>query len=204
MKTMSLPKWQGAICALAIVFSAPASAFEEGDWLMRFGVSTVNPKSDNHPVVSAEDGTSLTFNFSYMMTRNWAVEVLAAYPFEHDVDLVGGPTVAQIKHLPPTVSLQYHFAPDAKFQPYIGAGLNYTTFFSESTEGPLAGTKLSLDDSFGLGYQVGADIILNEKWFLNLDARYLDIDSDATLDGVDLGTVEIDPYVYGIHLGFKF
>ena len=204
MKSNSLPKWQGFVCAMAIVFSAPAVAFEQGDWLVRFGASTVNPKSDNHPVVSAGDGTSMTFNFSYMMTRNWAVELLAAYPFKHDVDLVGGPKVADIKHLPPTLNLQYHFAPDSKFQPYIGAGLNYTTFFSESTEGALAGTKLSLDDSFGLGYQIGADIIINEKWFFNIDARYLDIDSDATLDGADLGTVEIDPYVYGIHLGFRF
>ena len=146
----------------------------------------------------------MTFNFSYMMTRNWAVELLAAYPFKHDVDLVGGAKVADIKHLPPTLSLQYHFAPDSKFQPYIGAGLNYTTFFSESTEGALAGTRLSLDDSFGPGYQIGADIIINEQWFFNIDARYLDIDSDATLDGADLGTVEIDPYVYGIHLGFRF
>ena len=31
---------------------------------------------------------------------------------------------------PPTVSLQYHFLPDAKFQPYAGFGVNYTHFFS--------------------------------------------------------------------------
>lgn len=204
MKTNRLPLWQGFVFVLTIVFSAQVMAWEQGDKLLRFGVSVVDPKSDNHPVVSAGSGTSLTFNFDYMMTRNWSVELLAAYPFKHDVDLVDGPKVGDIKHLPPTLSLNYHFAPDSKFQPYIGAGVNYTTFFSESTEGALAGTDLSLDDSWGLAYQIGADIVINEKWFFNLNARYIDIDTDATLDGADLGTVEIDPYVYGIHLGFKF
>ena len=204
MKTIRLPLWQGLFFVLTTVFSVQAMAWEEGDWLMRFGVSVVDPKSDNHSVVSVDSGTSLTFNFSYMMTQNWAVELLAAYPFEHDVDLIGGGKVADVEHLPPTLSLQYHFAPESKFQPYAGVGLNYTTFFSESTEGALAGTNLDLDSSFGLAYQLGADIVINEKWFLNIDARYIDIESDATLDGADLGTVEIDPWVYGIHLGFKF
>ena len=61
-----------------------------------------------------------------MMTDNWAVELLAAYPFEHDIYLVDGPEVGSTKHLPPTVSLQYHFMPDSTFQPYLGAGVNYT------------------------------------------------------------------------------
>lgn len=151
-----------------------------------------------------DDGASLTFNFTYLMTANWGVELLAAYPFEHDIDLIGGGEVGDTEHLPPTLSLNYHFTPDGKFQPYIGAGVNYTTFFSESTTGALEGSDLSLDDSWGLAYQVGADIVMNEKWFFNLNVRYIDFESDATLDGADLGTVEIDPWVYGLHLGFQF
>jgi outer membrane protein len=182
-----------------------AVAFEQGDWLIRFGVSTVDPKSNNSPLVSVDSGTSATFNFTYMMTANWAVELLAAYPFEHDIALVdGGAKVAETKHLPPTVSLQYHFMPDARFQPYIGAGVNYTNFFSEKTMGALEGTNLSLDDSWGWAGEVGADITFNEQWFMNLNVRYIDIDTDATLDGAALGSVAIDPWVYGIHLGYRF
>lgn len=204
MKTTGLPLWQGFAFALAISVSTQALAFEEGDWLVRFGASTVAPKSDNSPIVEVDDGTSLTFNFTYFMTANWGLEVLAAWPFEHDIDLIGGGKVADTEHLPPTVSMNYHFMPDAGFQPYLGVGLNYTTFFSTDTTGALEGTNLSLDDSWGLAYQLGADIPINDKWIFNLNVRYIDIETDATLDGVDIGTVEIDPWVYGLHVGFKF
>jgi len=138
------------------------------------------------------------------MTRNLAVEVLAALPYEHDISLLDGTRVGSTKHLPPTFSLQYHFLPDSRIQPYVGLGLNYTLFFSEKTIGPLAGTDLELDSSWGWASEVGVDFPINEQWLINLSARYIDIDTDAKLDGARLGTVEIDPWVYGAHVGFKF
>ena len=204
MKKLTRPLWLMVLLALMAVSSSPATAFEQGDWLMRFGASIVDPKSNNHPVVSVDSGLSATFNFSYMMTDNLSVELLAAYPFEHDINLVDGPEVGDTSHLPPTLSVNYHFLSAGKFQPYVGVGLNYTLFFSESTKGALEGSDLSLDGSWGLAAQVGADIPINDKWFFNVNARYIDIETDATLDGADLGAVKIDPWVYGIHLGFKF
>ena len=194
-------------CALLLLLAgaaSPALAMDQGDWLMRFGVSNVDPKSNNHPAVSVDSATSLTLNFTYMMTDNWGVELLAAYPFEHDIYLVGGPKVGSTKHLPPTVSLQYHFLPASTFQPYAGLGVNYTTFFSEKLYGPLEGASLSLDSSWGWAGEVGADIMLNQKWFLNLNLRYIGIESDATVNGEPFGTVKIDPWVYGAHAGFRF
>jgi len=193
-----------AVVALSSGIANTAVAFEPGDWLFRVGASNVDPRSNNSDIVSVDSATSLTFNFSYMMTDVWAVEVLAAYPFKHDISLVGGPKVGSTKHLPPTVSLQYHFRPTAKLQPYLGFGINYTNFFSEKTTGPLEGTKLSLDDSWGLAGQIGFDVMMNDKWFLNLDARYIGIEPKAKLDGVSLGKVEIDPWIYGAHVGFRF
>ena len=181
-----------------------AVAFDQGDWLLRFGGSYVNPTSDNHEIVSVDSAASLTFNFSYMMTDHLAVELLAAYPFKHDIDLLDGTKVGSTKHLPPTLNIQYHFMPDSAFQPYIGAGLNYTNFFSEKTTGPLAGSNLSLGDSWGFGAQIGADLMLNDRWFLNADVRYIDIDTKAKLDGTSLGTVKIDPWVYGLTVGVRF
>jgi outer membrane protein len=200
-------KMKTALCAAALLGAAAvntAAAMDQGDWLIRFGVSNVDPKSNNHPAVSVDSATSATINFSYMMTDNWAVELLAAYPFEHDIYLVGGPEVGSTKHLPPTVSLQYHFLPDSTFQPYIGAGVNYTTFFSEKLYGQLEGAKLSLDDSWGLAAEVGADFILNESWFLNVSVRFIDINSDAKVNGEAFGKVNIDPWVYGAHAGLRF
>lgn len=181
-----------------------ASAFEPGDWLVRAGASYVNPQSENHDVVSVESATSATINFTYMMTDIWAVEVLAAYPFKHDIELLDGTNVGSTKHLPPTVNLQYHFMPTEKFQPYVGFGLNYTTFFSEETTGPLEGTDLSLGDSWGLGGQIGFDVMLGDNVFFNLDARYIKIETKAKLDGASLGKVEINPWVFGAHVGFRF
>jgi outer membrane protein len=82
--------------------------------------------------------------------------------------------------------------------------VNYTTFFSEKTTGPLAGTNLKLGDSWGIGGQIGFDVMLSDSMFFNLDARYIKIETKAKLDGASLGTVEINPWVYGAHIGFKF
>jgi outer membrane protein len=139
-----------------------------------------------------------------MMTDHLGVELLAAWPFKHDIDLLDGTKVATTKHLPPTLTLQYHFLPDSKFQPYVGVGLNYTNFFDEKTTGPLAGSNLNLGDSWGIAGQIGFDIPLNDQWFLNADIRYIDIDTKAKLDGASIGTVSIDPWVYGINVGVKF
>lgn len=205
MKRLSIAL--AAVCA-ALLLASPASAHEDGQWIARAGIGSVQPDSNNLDlgpagIIEVDDGTSLTLTLTYMFTENWAFDVLAAWPFSHDIEL-GGIEVASTDHLPPTFSMQYHFSPEGKFQPYVGAGLNYTTFFSTDTTGPLAGTKLDLDDSFGLALQLGADIVLNEKWLVNVDFRYIDIETDAKLDGASLGTVAIDPWVYALAVGYRF
>jgi len=190
---------------LAQVLAGAAGAANASDWIVRVGGHYVDPKSDNHEVVSVDSGQSLTFNATYMLSPNWGVELLAAWPFSHDITLnADGSKVAETKHLPPTLSLQYHFLPDGRIRPYVGAGLNATLFFDEKTTGALAGTELSLDDSFGVAAQLGVDFALSDDWMLNLDARWIDIDTGARLDGVGIGSVAIDPYAFGISVGRKF
>ena len=183
----------------------------------------------NNSAVQVDDGTSLTLSFTYMFTDNWAFDVLGSWPFKHDVDIeasitdniLGGTTsgslpFGEVEHLPPTFSVQYHFTPDAEFQPFVGLGLNYTIFLSEDLDPswpPLGIVDYSLDDSFGLAAQVGADWMLNEEWLLNFDIRWINIESDLKVtldDGVSapitgtLGTVEIDPWVFAINIGYRF
>lgn len=200
-------KTLGKALAAAVVLGASPVAFahEAGDFLFRLGGSQVDPKSNNGDVVDVDSDSSITLTLTYMLTENWAIDVLGAWPFEHDIELKGtGTKVGETTHLPPTVSLQYYFLPGADFRPYVGLGLNYTFFWDEKAVGPLAGSDLSLDSSFGIAGQVGIDWMLGEKWFLNLDARYIDIETDAFLDGGFLEKVEIDPMVYGAHVGFRF
>lgn len=195
-----------AATMLAVSFvSTTAMAQQAGDWKFRVGGGMVDPKSDNGDIASVDSGASLIFNGAYFLSDNLAVEVLAALPFSHDINLAAdGTKVGETKHLPPTVSLQYYFPKSGKFQPYVGAGVNYTVFFDESTTGPLEGLDLSLDASFGLAAQIGFDYDLSDNMFVNFDIRWINIETDAELDGAALETVEIDPLVYGITIGWMF
>lgn len=196
---------RGASAAAVVIASIVASGGAlASDWTVRIGGHQVDAKSKNHDVVAVESGESLTFSAAYRYSPRWAVEILAALPFGHDVALNdGGAKVAEVKHLPPTVSMQYSFAPDRRVRPYAGFGLNATVFFDEATSGPLAGNDLSLDTSFGVAAQLGIDFDIGENLILGLDARWVDIDSDAKLSGAALGTVEIDPLVLGLTLGWR-
>ncbi len=193
----------GLLAAGLLSANAMAGA---GDLLLRVGAHSVNPKSNNHPVVNVDSAASLTLNATYFLTDNWAVDVLGAVPFKHDINLnSNGAKVATTKHLPPTVGLQYHFMPDAPvFRPYVAAGLNYTFFFNTDTQGALAASRLDLGSSFGLAGEIGADFIINDAWSVNVDLRYIKIGTKAKLDGASLGTVNIDPYAYGIMISRRF
>ncbi len=194
-----------ALILLGATLAMPAAqAQQAGDWLWRVGVHNVRPKSDNHPLVHVDAGQSLTFSATYMLSSNWGVEVLGGLPFSHDIRLNGGGKVGSTKHLPPTVSLQYHFNPDAAVRPYLGTGVNYTLFFDEKTRSALAGSTLKLQDSWGLAVQAGVDFRLNQDWFATLDGRWMDIDSRARVDGTSIGTVAIDPLAFGLSVGRRF
>jgi outer membrane protein len=204
MKTRYLSVYVMACCVTAALAAPAARAHERGDWLIRGGFHTVDPKSDNGDVVEVKDDTMFTFNITYMLSPNWGLELLAALPFEHEIALVDGPTVASTKQLPPTFSAVYHFLPERQFQPYVGLGVNVTLFFDEDTRGPLAGADLDLDNSVGAAAVAGLDVDLGSNWFMNVDVRYLDIDTDAKLNGVKLETVKIDPWAFGVNVGYRF
>jgi outer membrane protein len=150
----------------------------------------------------------LSFTLGYMMTDNIGIEVLGALPFKHEIrgtgTLAGLGEIAETKHLPPTVSVQYYFMPQGAVRPYVGAGVNYTYFFDEETKGALAGTSIDLDDSWGLAGQVGVDIDISNNWFVNADGRYIDIDTEARLGTGEQVDVQIDPWVFTLAVGRRF
>ncbi len=200
-------------CAAALVLGTaalPALAQSAGDWTLGVGVHVVDPKSDNGRLaggtldVDVDHDIKPSLTFEYFVRDNLGVEVLAAWPFEHDINIAGLGRVGSTKQLPPTVSLQYHFNGQGKVSPFVGAGINYTTFFSEDTTGALAGSKLKLDDSWGLAAHAGVDFAVGERGAIRIDARWIDIDTDVALDGAKLGTASIDPIVYGAAYIIKF
>ena len=192
--------------AAGVAYSPSAAAYQTGDWVARVGLGSVNPKSDNGTLagtLNLEIDTDVkpTLALSYFLTDNWAAQVLAAWPFDHDFDLNGAKS-GSLRHLPPTVTFQYHFNPAGPVNFYVGAGVNYTFVYDEKIAIP--GSKLELDNSFGLAAEAGLEYFINDNWSIGAQLWWVDIDSDATLDGADIGTANVDPIVFGIDLGYKF
>jgi len=182
-----------------------AHAVSQGDWLLRFGGAQVSPNDGSSGVVANDaigvDSNAQPFvNLTYMLRDNIGLEVLAALPFQHDITL-NGSKIAETKQLPPTISVQYHFRPKENIRPYVGAGINYTTFFSEKATATI--TSISLDDSIGLAAQVGVDGDINKKWFWNADVRYINIETTAE---TNIGNIEVDinPWVFSLGVGTYF
>ena len=230
-----------AIAAASLGLGALATqAHEQGDIIFRGGIATVGPDADSDPIilpdpyadllpngVDVESGTAISLIGAWMINDKWGLELLAATPFEHDIELNDLPLPAgETKHLPPTLSLQYYPRAGMEgWQPYLGLGVNYTTFFDEEVDPQLAEAiiglypdlgiqtaNLSLDDSLGVAVQAGVDIPINEKWYFNAGVWWIDLGTTADIDlGLENGDkatvsfdVDIDPWVYNIGFAYKF
>lgn len=199
--------------ALVAVLAAPAAlAQSAGTWTFGVGAHNVVPTSNNGTLNTALGAVKLdvgsnvrpTITGEYFIQDNLGLEVIAALPFQHDINVVGVGKVGSTKHLPPTISLNYHFgAPDAAVKPYVGAGVNYTWFFGEKTQGVLNGVDLSLKNSWGLAAQAGIDFAVGNG-AIRVNVRHIDIDSDVSLNRAKVGTANIDPLVYGVHYVMTF
>ena len=204
--------------AVLALLAIPAQAHEKGEFILRAGVASVDPTGTAYSdpaegvSVKVDSAESVTLNGTYMMTDRWAIDVLASWPFTHDIRVFAEDTpvdFGETKQLPPTVSLQYHFMPESKFQPYAGLGLNWTRFYDEEVNSELAsqGVTMDLVDSTGIAAQLGANIVGDSNWQFNVDVRWINIESDATLsDGVDTEVIniEIDPWIYSLNVGYRF
>jgi outer membrane protein len=202
------------------LITTSAQAWQSGDILLRAGAAGVYPTGDGsidftdpNAKVEADDAWSLGISLSYMVTNNIGVGVLGAWPFKHDIkatgDIANLGKIGETKQLPPTVTLQYHFDAGSRLHPYVGAGINYTNFFSTKAKNTLDGASLDLSSSWGLAGELGLDYELGNDWMVGGQVFYIDIDTDAKLAGVDPDvdgkhSVSIDPWVYMISVGRKF
>lgn len=222
----------GASClALALGIPVVAEAHQAGDIIVRAGAATTAPNEDSGNLkldgakapgtkATLDSDTQLGLTFAYMLTDHVGVELLAATPFQHTVGVKGlGPgldgKLADVKQLPPTLSLQYYpLDANSRLQPYAGVGVNYTWFYDEnlsSNRKAQGMNNLSLKNSWGWAGQVGMDYMLTDKIMVNAAVWYVDIDTQATLDGPSaLGvgrtkvSVDVDPWVYMVGFGYKF
>ncbi len=216
-----------AIVGLSGIAST-AMAYEAGDILVRGRIAHVQPLDDSDLLhvpalggavpdsgVTVNSDTIPELDFTYMLAPHWGVELILGYS-NHDVKASGSAAdlglgkVIDAKALPPTLTLQYHFLPNAKIRPYIGAGVNYTYFFDEKVTGPLdqPGAKIKMDDSLGFAAQAGVDFAINNDWFVNLDVKWIDMETTAHFTGTTAGSakidVDVDPIIWSVGIGRRF
>ncbi|RUO33242.1 OmpW/AlkL family protein [Aliidiomarina soli] len=220
---------------------AMSSFAAEAQWGLNVGPVYVGPQesSSNLNVIEEVAGltpgstelavngnTQLGITLDYKFNPNWAVQLIAATPFSHDIEVSGsaidGLHVGKTKHLPPTLLAQYHVTRFSdRWQPFIGIGLNYTTFFDEQVDGQLSGAldslgvtqgtdevSLTLSDSWGLALQAGVNVQLTENLGIHAMVSQMNIATTGRVrvngTTVQRVAVDIDPLVTMVGVRWLF
>ena len=207
--------------AVGTALASPALA-EKGDWIVRLRAIDVAPTERTGPILptfptgrtSVDNAVTPELDFTYMATAHIGAELILATTKHHVSGkdaLAGVGRLAGTWVLPPTLTLQYHFLPDAAIRPYVGAGINYTIFYStkatDALNNAIGSTKVGLSDSVGYALQGGIDIDLTKRFFVNFDVKYISIDTHARLTTgalVNVERVHLDPLVFGVGIGTRF
>lgn len=209
---------------LAAAAAAQPAYAEAGDWQVRLRGILVAPNEKSGDILPAFPGQKVKVGNSFMpevdvtyfVSKTVSLELIAATT-KHDISGVTGVTgsigkLASTWVLPPTLTVQYRPLPGGKVHPYVGAGVNWSLFYSENAskglEAAVGKTNVHLSSSWGVAAQAGVDIDLTDRMFLNFDVKWIDMDTKARLSttaaGVQRVNVGIDPFVFGAGLGIRF
>lgn len=217
---------QNKIVVMAVAAGVSLASFNvyaesDGNWMVRVRAVHVDWANKSGSIgalavpangINLENKTIPEVDISYFFTKNLAAELILTYPQKHTVRVtqsaVGAFDAGSFKELPPTLTLQYHFMPDAQFRPYAGAGFNYTTF-SGVNLAPLnavSGGVNTIDrSSFGGALQAGFDVKVGANSYINFDVKKVYIQTDLKNSALGkLSTIKGDPLLVGIGYGFRF
>lgn len=188
--------------------AAFAQQAAEGSWMVRaraLNLDSAN-KDSTGLGLSINDKVIPEVDISYFFTPNIAAELILTYPQKHDLRAAGLGKIGSLKHLPPSLLLQYHFTNFGGFKPYVGAGINYTHFSSvRFAPAVQAALNPSIDkSSWGGALQVGVDVPLSKNLYLNLDVKKVFIKTDVFSAGTNVGTFKVNPVLVGVGLGWRF
>jgi len=180
-----------------------------GEWILRAGAGIADPQADNAfsdgLEIELDDDTQFVGDLTYMFNRNWGVELFGSSPFAHEAVArdgtgdIGG--TGEIEYIPWTLSLQYHFLPESFVRPYLGVGGTFGLITGD--EPP----EVDFDDEFGFGGGAGIDFGQPDgDWLVNVAVKYIDLGfdyegPDAALDGE---SIDIDPLIYSLSVGYRF
>ena len=190
-----------AVAALCALMSGAAFAQQaEGPWLVR--ARAVNLQASNGDTTGLGLSTNNKWlpevDLTYFINKNIAAELILTVPQSQTL-YSNGAAIGSFKHLPPTLTLQYHFDMNG-FKPYVGAGINYTRLSSINLP---AGVSVD-SNSFGPALQAGVDIPVGKNLYVNFDVKKVYIRTDVSAAGSKLGTFKVDPLLVGVGLGWRF
>jgi len=191
-----------AVSVTPAIAPAPVMMTPFPRWMIGLRAIGIYPDdSSTIPGVSVDSAWTAELDFTYFLNPNLAVELIAATA-KHQVNL-NGQEIGKVGVVPPTLTLQYHFTQFGAWKPYVGAGVNYTYFYDRD----LANDTLELGrSSWGAALQGGVDYMFNKNWALNFDVKYLWIDTDVEVKstGAKVGDVDINPWVFGVGVRYRF
>ena len=198
--------WLIALAAFAAIPAAQAQ--DSGNWLIRARALYLD-SSDKDSTgfgLSINNKTFPEVDISYFFSPNLAAELVLTYPQKQTIhSTVVGADIGSFKHLPPTLSLQYHVTGLGSFRPYAGIGVNYTNLSAVSFNSNVAALKLGLKhNSVGLSVQVGVDVPIGGGWLLNADVKKVQIDTTVYSNGASVGKFKVDPVLASIGVGKRF
>lgn len=187
-------------CLLGLGLAQTGAAQAEDNWMWRVRGIHVAPDASSGPVtgVDASSETVPELDFTYFINKHVGVELILGTS-RHEITL-NGAKLGKVSLLPPTLTLQYHFLLEQKINPYVGAGVNYTRFYSVSLNSPLDVER----NSWGAALQAGVDIALDKTNSINFDVKKLYIATDVKSSGAYLTTLKINPVVWGVGYGHRF
>ena len=211
------------LASLAIITSLGATGMAQaqdfkplkaGSFVLNTRITNVAPANDAviFTAAGADSGlkakvgasTVPTVGFTYFLSDHVAVEAILGTS-KHEIRAQGGTTDVAVHEtwvLPPVVALQYHFAPEAKVNPYIGAGLNAMVFHSGKDKN---GFAVKLSNGGGYALQAGVDIATKGNWTVNLDVKKIYFTTKAKINGGALTSkVHLDPLVVSAGIGYRF
>lgn len=214
----------------ALMFSGSAAAYEPDQWIFRFGAMYMSPQDSNsvvqyapggptiYPIdIEFSDETQLGINATYMFARNLGVQFLTSTPFDYSINRTSATTgtmnttLGTVKAVPLTVSLQLYFMDtNTRVQPYLGFGVNYTSFYDPDVNSSqnAAIDYLEVDNAWAASFEAGIDIAFTEDWVINIAASYIDTETEISFDDVDdswvIDDIDLTPLAFTLGFGYRF
>lgn len=191
---------------LALSLAAPALLQAQSDhpWTIRTRGIFISPDASSKPSgLDVKADATIEVDISRQINSFLSVElVLATASQEVTAPAAVAPSgsLGSVNHLPPTLLLQLHPVTRGTVLPYLGAGGNLTYFYAKS--GGLEDLKLST--SLGYAFQAGVDFAITERALFNLDAKYVNIETDVKSGSTKLFHLKVNPFVIGVGLGYRF